>query len=363
MAAIRLHAVSKWYGTVEAVRELTLEIRSGELLALLGPSGCGKTSTLKMICGVEEVSEGEILFDDRPVTHLSPGARNIAMVFEDYALYPRLSARGNIAFPLEISGLARREIGRRVERVAAMLHVEGLLDKPVGELSGGQQQRVAIGRALVRDPSAVLLDEPLSHLDAQLKIELRAELKRLQQDTGVTAILVTHDQLEALAMADRVAVMDRGLLQQLATPEVLYDRPASVFVAGFIGEPPMNLLPATLDAAVPGLRLGPYALPLAGSLIARLEAAGAGPRVVFGIRPEAVAIAREDGPAWLPGEVFFREGRGDEEVVVVRLGDLRLHVETRAGFGAKLDEVVYCRLDPAAGHFFDAASGRNLLYD
>ncbi len=362
MARIRLEDVSKWYGAVEAVRNLSLEIGSGEMLALLGPSGCGKTSTLKMLSGVEEVSRGEILFDDRPVTRLSPGARNIAMVFEDYALYPRLTARENIAFPLRIRGLSGGEIGRRVERVAAMLHVDPLLDKSVGELSGGQQQRIAIGRALVREPAAVLLDEPLSHLDAELKIELRAELKRLQQDTGVTAVLVTHDQLEALAMADRVAVMDGGSLQQLGSPEALYHRPASVFVAGFIGEPAMNLLPATLaDGAAPVLRLGPYAFPLARPLLGRLDEAAAERAVVFGIRPEAIAIARDGGPGWLPGEVVLRESRGDEEVVVVRSGDLRLDVETRADFGAEPDEAVYCRLDPAAGHFFDPATGRNLL--
>ncbi len=362
MAAIRLERVGKSYGAVEAVRDLTLEIRAGELIALLGPSGCGKTSTLKMISGVEEVSRGEIYFDDRPVTHLAPGARNIAMVFEDYALYPRMTARENIAFPLRVRGRTRGDIRRHVERVADMLHVTELLDKSVAELSGGQQQRIAIGRALVRDPTAVLLDEPLSHLDAELKAELRAELKRLQKDTGVTAILVTHDQVEALAMADRVAVMDGGRLQQVASPEVLYEQPASVFVAGFIGEPAMNLLPAVLAGGpAPSLRLGPHALPLPRALLTRLEAAGAPGTVLFGIRPEAIRIARTDHPGWLPGEVFFRESRGDHGVVLVRVDDLLLHVETGAEFHARLDETVHCAVDTAAGHFFDPDSGRNLL--
>lgn len=365
MATIRLEHLSKHYGAVEAVHDLTLEVRSGELLALLGPSGCGKTSTLKMIAGVENPSGGEIFFDDRSVKRLAPGARNIAMVFEDYALYPRMTAGENIAFPLRIRRLPRAEIARRVAQVAGMLHIAGLLDKRVDGLSGGQQQRIAIGRALVRDPNLLLLDEPLSHLDAELKAELRAELKRLQKDTGVTTILVTHDQVEAMAMADRVAVMHAGRLQQVDPPEALYHRPATVFVAGFIGEPPMNLLEATLeDGAAPVLRLGPHlAAPLPRPLLGRLEAAGAGRTVLFGIRPEAVEISREEVEGGFPGQVFFREGRGDEEVVLVRLGDLLLHVETRAEFGAKLDETVHCRLDPDAGQFFDPESGRNLLAD
>ena len=362
MATIRLEQLTKYYGAVEAVRDLDLQVRSGELLALLGPSGCGKTSTLKMIAGVEPPSGGEIFFDDRPVKRLQPGARNIAMVFEDYALYPRMTAGENIAFPLRVRRLPRAEIARRVGQVAEMLHVADLLDQRVDGLSGGQQQRIAIGRALVRDPNLLLLDEPLSHLDAELKAELRAELKRLQKDTGVTTILVTHDQVEAMAMADRVAVMHAARLQQVGSPEALYHRPATVFVAGFIGEPPMNLLPGTLaDGATPALRLGPHALPLPRPLLARLEAAGAGREVLFGIRPEAVGVAREYAEGGLPGEVFFREGRGDEEVVLVRLGDLLLSVETRADFRAKLDEPVHCRLDPALGHFFDPATGRNLL--
>jgi ABC-type sugar transport system ATPase subunit len=363
MVTIRLERLSKWYGTVEAVRDLTLEVPSGELLALLGPSGCGKTSTLKMIAGVEKPSGGEISFNDRSVTGLPPGARNIAMVFEDYALYPRMSAGENIAFPLRIRHIGRAEIARRVGQVAEMLHVENLLDKGVDGLAGGQQQRIAIGRALVRKPDVLLLDEPLSHLDAELKVEFRAELKRLQKDAGVTTILVTHDQVEAMAMADRVAVMDAGRLHQVGTPEALYHRPATVFVASFIGEPPMNLLPGILtDGATPTLGLGSHRLPLPRALLGRLEAAGADRAVLFGIRPEAVGIARDGREGWLPGEVFFREGRGDEEVVLVRLGDLLLHVETDADFGAKLDEPVCCRLDLTVGHFFDPKSGRNLLF-
>lgn len=306
MAAIRLEGLAKAYGRVVAVSDLSLEVRAGELLALLGPSGCGKTSTLKMIAGVEAPSAGQIFFDGRSVTRLPPGARNVAMVFEDYALYPRLTARENIAFPLRVRRLPRAEIGRRVAQVAELLHVSDLLDQRVDGLSGGQQQRIAIGRALVRQPEVLLLDEPLSHLDAELKAELRAELKRLQHDTGVTTILVTHDQLEALAMADRVAVLHAGRLQQVGSPEDLYRRPATLFVAGFIGEPPMNLLPAVLEAGPPpGLRFGPDRVPLARPLLERLQAAGAPETLLFGIRPEAVRLAREESDGALRGQVFF----------------------------------------------------------
>lgn len=363
MATIRLEGLCKWYGAVEAVQDLTLHIGSGELLALLGPSGCGKTSTLKMIAGVESASRGEIFFDGRTMVRLPPRARNIAMVFEDYALYPRMTVGENIAFPLRIRRLARAEITRKVRQVAEMLHVHELLDKRVDGLSGGQQQRVAIGRALVRNPDVLLLDEPLSHLDAELKGELRAELKRLQKHSGVTTILVTHDQLEAMAMADRVAVMHAGRLEQLGSPEALYHQPATVFVAGFIGEPPMNLLPGTIsDGPAPSLRLGPHALPLPRPLLARLEAAGADREVLFGIRPEAVAISRESAEGWLSGKVFFRERRADEEVTLVSLPEMLLHVETWADFGARQDEAVHCRLDPASGavvvqpDFFSSAS-------
>jgi ABC-type sugar transport system ATPase subunit len=360
MASIRLERLSKRYGPVRAVHDLSLLIRDGELLVLLGPSGCGKSSTLKMVAGVEPPSAGEIFFDDGPVTALAPGARNVAMVFEDYALYPRMTAAENIAFPLRIRRLAAADIASRVRRIAAMLRIEGLLDQDVQRLSGGQQQRVAIGRALVREPRLLLLDEPLSHLDAELKAELRAELKRLQKDTGVTTIMVTHDQVEAMAMADRIAVMHQGRLHQVAPPDTLYRRPATAFVGGFVGEPPMNQVAARLEANEgPVLRLGAHALRLPGERTAAL-AAGPDGRVTFGIRPEAIVIDRAPMPEALDGTVLLRELRGDRETLRVRAGDVVLTVETSAGFQARPGERVSLRIDPQTGHFFDPASGESL---
>src|SRR5262245_6992214 len=247
MASIRIERVWKRYGAVEAVRDLSLVCAEGELLALLGPSGCGKTSTLKMLAGIEDVSDGEIYFGDRPVTTLDTRDRNVAMVFEDYALYPHLTVAENIAFPLELGGRSRTEIRRATDDVLKRLGLEAFRDTSVRLLSGGAQQRVGIGRALVREPAVILFDEPLSHLDGAQKTQLRAEIKRLQQDTGVTAVLVTHDQTEAMAMAARVAVMDRGVLQQVGPADDLYERPANLFVAQFIGEPPMNCLTGRLE--------------------------------------------------------------------------------------------------------------------
>ena len=217
------------------------------MLALLGPSGCGKSTTLKMIAGVEPVTRGEIFFGDRAVSALQPGERNIAMVFEDYALYPHMSVFGNIAFPLKVRGLPGHMVNAKVKKVVDLLGLEELSRTNVRSLSGGAQQRVSIGRALVRNPDLILFDEPLSHLDADQKIYLRTEIKRLQQSSGLTSILVTHDQTEAVAMADRVAVMNHGVLQQIGTPEDLYFNPSNLFVANFIGEPPMNLINGRLS--------------------------------------------------------------------------------------------------------------------
>jgi ABC-type sugar transport system ATPase subunit len=360
MASIRLDGLCKRYGPVTAVRDLSLLVPDGTILALLGPSGCGKSSTLKMVAGVEPPSAGEIFFDDRLVTELAPGARNVAMVFEDYALYPRMTAGQNIAFPLRIRRLSAAEIARRMRRVAAMLRIEPLLDEGVQRLSGGQQQRVAIGRALVREPHLMLLDEPLSHLDAELKAELRAELKRLQKQTGVTTVMVTHDQIEAMAMADRIAVMHEGTLHQVAPPETLYRWPATAFVGSFIGEPPMNQLPGRVEATpAPVLRLGGHVLPLPAGLGAWLRPAPDG-RVIVGMRPEAIAVDRAPTTPGAEGTVVARELRGDRETLRVRVADVVLVVETSAEFRAQPGERVSLRIDLRAAHFFDPESGRRL---
>ena len=366
MASIRIERVSKRYGAVEAVRDLSLVCADGELLALLGPSGCGKTSTLKMLAGIEDVTEGDIYFEDRPVTALDAAQRNVAMVFEDYALYPHLTVAQNIAFPLEIRGRPRDEIRRATEGALALLGLEASRDTNVRLLSGGAQQRVGIGRALVRQPAVILFDEPLSHLDGTQKSQLRAEIKRLQKEAGVTSVLVTHDQTEAMTMGDRVAVMDRGVLQQIGTADDLYERPANLFVAQFIGEPPMNLLPGRLERRGGRLMLdseaGQLVLPSASA-----DGIAVAPEVpvIVGIRPEHLRLAGPEAAAepGLPGSVFFREHRGDSDVVLVELpgpGMSGLAVEVEPTTPWREGDAVRVSVADAAVHVFDAGSGASL---
>jgi ABC-type sugar transport system ATPase subunit len=253
MARASFEGVSKRFGTVEAVRDLTLKIADGELMVLVGPSGSGKTTALRMLAGLEAVDGGRIEIGDRVVNSVSPRDRDVAMVFQDYALYPQMTVRDNMAFGLRRRGLPRAEIDRRVTETCQTLGLGDLLDRRPRQLSGGQQQRVALGRALVREPQVLLMDEPLSNLDAQLRGQARGEIKRLQAEVGTTMVYVTHDQVEALTLGDRIAVLDRGLLQQVGTPEELYERPTNVFVGGFIGSPAMSFLPGD-DGTTIGVR-------------------------------------------------------------------------------------------------------------
>ena len=312
MAAIRFERVWKRYGSITAVANLDLVCHSGEMLALLGPSGCGKSSTLKMAAGIEEVSEGEIYFDSRPVSQIAPGARNIAMVFEDYALYPHLTVRQNIAFPLSVRNVPAAEAEAKVEEIIALLQLGPIADRGVKALSGGAQQRTSIGRALVRQPELILFDEPLSHLDAEQKIHLRSEIKRLQTISSVTSILVTHDQTEATAMADRIAVMQNGVLQQVSPPDELYTAPANVFVAGFIGEPPMNLLTASIANGRLNLADADWDCPLGSRVVPGVQA---GHPFLAGIRPEHVCVRRNGEGA--VAVVGYCEPRGDTDVVLI----------------------------------------------
>jgi multiple sugar transport system ATP-binding protein len=362
MARIRIEHLWKRYGSVEAVRDLSLACADGLLLALLGPSGCGKTSTLKMLAGIEDVSAGAIYFDDQPVVGLAAAARNVAMVFEDYALYPHLTVAQNIAFPLEIRRRSPDEIRRATDDAIVLLGLETLRDTNVRALSGGAQQRVGIGRALVRQPAVLLFDEPLSHLDGAQKSGLRAEIKRLQKEAGVTSVLVTHDQTEAMAMADQVAVMDQGVLQQMGSPDDLYERPANLFVAQFIGEPPMNLLPGRLERRGDRLVLhgvsGELALPAASTTDL---ADRARTDVVVGVRSEHLWLtdASPAGPG-LPGAVFFREPRGDSDVVLVeigRAGAFHLAVEVEPSTLWREGDRVRVGVADVRLHVFDSVSG------
>ncbi|MBC7217880.1 MAG: ABC transporter ATP-binding protein, partial [Candidatus Caldatribacterium sp.] len=291
MARIRLEHVWKVYGKVEAVRDLSLDIRDGEFVVLLGPSGCGKTSTLRMIAGLEEVSAGEIFFDDKQVTKLPPAERNVAMAFENYALYPSLTVWDNVAFPLVARRVSKAEIKKRVQKVLEVLEIENLARVKPSQLSDGQKQRVGLARALVREPVVFLLDEPLSHLDARQRVKMRVFLKRFHQETGITMIMVTHDQAEALAVADRIAVMNEGRLEQIGSPVELYDRPRTLFVAGFIGEPPMNLLPCRVSAKDGRVFLiGQNFSVLLPDSIHLSNGWGSSEAVILGVRPEDLEV-------------------------------------------------------------------------
>ena len=361
MSSIAFVSVSKRYGEVAAVSQLDLACASGEMLALLGPSGCGKSTTLKMAAGIEAVSAGEIYFGERPVSRLAPGARNIAMVFEDYALYPRMTVWENVAFPLKVRGITGQPAAQRIGEVLQLLGLRQMAEQDVRGLSGGAQQRVAIGRALVRDPDVILFDEPLSHLDADQKVQLRAEIKRLQKLRQVTSILVTHDQTEAIAMADRVAVMNHGVLQQVGAPQDLYERPANLFVANFIGEPPMNLMEATLAEAgrVVGkgwnARLGPARL---GTL------SSGGTDIIAGIRPENIAVRGPDAAGEARGTIVYREPRGDADILTVALaeageGAVKLVAEIPGPAPWRAGDHVTLGIDETRLLVFDAVSGRN----
>jgi ABC-type sugar transport system ATPase subunit len=278
MSSVAFRGVSKRFGRVEAVRELTLEVADGELMVLVGPSGSGKTTALRMLAGLEAVDDGRIEIDGRVVNGVAPRARDVAMVFQDYALYPQMTVRDNMAFGLRRRRLPRSEIDRRVTETSERLGLGELLDRRPRELSGGQQQRVALGRALVREPSVLLMDEPLSNLDAALRVQARGEIRRLQREVGTTTVYVTHDQVEALTLGDRIAVMNEGRLEQAGTPEQLYDEPANVFVGGFIGSPPMSFL--RWDGALLGVRpehVRPWSEGLLGPIegrVAYVEALG-----------------------------------------------------------------------------------------
>jgi len=323
MAGVTFEDVSKIYpdGT-RAVNDIDLEIQDGEFMVLVGPSGCGKTTALRMVAGLEDISEGVLRIGDRVVNHVPPRDRDIAMVFQSYALYPHLSVYDNIAFGLKLAKVPKDEIDKRVQKAAKVLGLEPFLKRKPRALSGGQRQRVAMGRAIVREPAAFLMDEPLSNLDAKLRVQMRAEIARLQDDLGVTTIYVTHDQVEAMTMGDRVAVMRKGELQQVASPQELYDRPRNLFVGGFIGSPAMNLVDARLEGANGSLVAvaGTQRIELGGETLSVRPALRSyeGRNVILGIRPEdledATLAQGSDGQA-IEGRVVLREALGSEIMV------------------------------------------------
>lgn len=369
MAVVEFREVSKHYapGQPLAVNDLNLRCNEGEMLALLGPSGCGKSSTLKMAAGLEELTSGEILFGDRPISGLAPAKRNIAMVFEDYCLYPNLTIEDNVGFPLSVRRVDGAEQKRRVGEILAMLGLSDMGGRKVHDLSGGAQQRIAIGRALIRDPDLILFDEPLSHLDGDQKIHLRAEISRLQKSRGVTSILVTHDQTEATAMADRIAIMRDGKLQQVATPSRLYARPANIFVANFIGEPPMNLLrgvftPSTgaLDLSIQGAEL------VVDGERRRLLEGRASAEVIVGVRPEHVGVEPISERRQVSAIVDYREPRGDtDSLTLVTIGarPITLVAELHGPTSFRKGDAVHLSIVSERAHLFDPDSEANLEMD
>ncbi len=357
MARVTFDHVRKAFGTVVAIEDLNLAIASGEFVSLLGPSGCGKTTTLRMLAGLDHPSSGTISVGDRIVNDLPPGKRDIAMVFQSYALYPHMSVAQNIEYPLKKRGVPRAERREQVKRTAAVLQIEPLLDRKPRQLSGGQQQRVALGRALVRDPAAFLLDEPLSNLDAKLRAHMRAELIELHQRIGKTMVYVTHDQLEAMTMSDRIAVLDQGRLQQCDTPHEIYHRPVNAFVAGFIGTPSMNFIKGTLraDGARLSFEAGQLSLKLPRSLVHEV------PRdpVTLGVRPEDVVLATDGEPA----VAKVVEPTGHESIVFFDVAGHTVVGRVGPDVFLKAGEPVRITFNSRKLHLFGAENGRRLNAD
>ena len=357
MARVLLRHVSKRFGSVEAVKDVSISIEDGEFLVLVGPSGCGKTTTLRMIAGLESISSGEIVIGDRVVNDVAPKDRDIAMVFQNYALYPHMSVYDNLSFGLRIRKVPRDEIDRRVREAARLLGIEPLLPRKPKQLSGGQRQRVAMGRAIVRQPQVFLFDEPLSNLDAKLRVQMRAELGKLHHRLGTTSIYVTHDQVEAMTLAGRIVVMKEGVVQQIGPPMELYQRPANLFVAGFIGSPAMNFLEGELSCEDNTLRLQGtgFELPLPPNLHFPEKKR----RIVIGVRPETLYPSTEGDAAILSlVEVFEPLGAdsyasfslGANELIVRLPGDTKLSPGERIALGIRFEEA----------HFFDPENGKIL---
>ncbi|RME94714.1 MAG: sn-glycerol-3-phosphate ABC transporter ATP-binding protein UgpC [Verrucomicrobia bacterium] len=378
MATLELRQVSKQFHgprrqIVEAVREVSLQAADGEFLVLVGPSGCGKSTILRLIAGLEEPSSGEILLDGRVVNDVEPKDRDIAMVFQNYALYPHMTVYENMAFGLKLRKTPKAEICRRVQETAALLGLEEVLERLPKALSGGQRQRVALGRAIVRQPRVFLFDEPLSNLDAKMRVQMRVELARLHQRLGTTMVYVTHDQVEAMTLGQRIAVMNAGRLQQLAAPMELYRRPANLFVAGFIGSPPMNLVPGRIERAegqtvfrpaAAGLPEEAGAWPLNPAIGERLPAAD-GADVVLGVRPETLRLTGEANPdrVAFPATVELVEPLGAETLLHLRVGpELTLVCRVASGPVAKAGEIVPVGFAWREVSWFDAADGRALWH-
>lgn len=345
MAAISLRGLTKRFGSVVAVNNLNLDLAEGGIMALLGPSGCGKTTTLRMLAGFETADEGRILLGAADVTTLPPERRNTGMVFQNYALFPHLNVFRNIAFGLEMRGTPKQEVRQRVEAIIEKVQLTGLGERYPRQLSGGQQQRTALARALVINPSVLLLDEPLANLDAKLREEMRFYIRALQQEFGITTVYVTHDQIEAMTLADRIVIMNQGEIQQVGTPDQIYSDPANTFVAAFIGSPPMNLIPGSASGgqfSAPGLTV-PCPPALSG-------------KVTLGVRPEDCKV----GGDHLSGTVYGVEPTGDVTYLTVATGSQQIEVKAPRDYRAEIDIPIRLGFDLARLYFFDGETGARL---
>lgn len=363
MASVKLEKLWKKYGKVEAVRGISLDIADGEFMSFLGPSGCGKSSTMRMIAGLEEITSGNIYFDGELINKVRPRDRKVAMAFETYALYPTLNVYENLAFPLRAARWSEAEVDKRVREIASILEITDLLDRMPARLSGGQQQLVGLGRALTRAPRVFLMDEPISHLDTSQRARMRAYLKRLHIELGYTMIYVTHDQEEAMALADRVAVMNEGLLCQVGTPQEIFHNPTDTFVAGFIGEPPMNFLECDYrqEEGRHVLRYNDIAIEMPPHTQALAQRGAIPQRVTLGIRPFYIDIGWEKSARHtIPAEVFVVEPLGDMTVVSVDVLETRLQIVTTPDFRAQPKQTLWLAFDPAHILLFDAETGHAL---
>jgi ABC-type sugar transport system ATPase subunit len=368
MAKVTLSGLNKWYGgVVHAVQDISFEIADGEFFGLLGPSGSGKTSVLRMLAGLEKPTSGTIAFDGVPVERQTPQARNVAMVFEQNALYPHMTARQNISYPLRIRGLSKGDIDAKVGEVADMLNIRHLIDRRASQMSGGQQQRVAIARALVRRPNLLCLDEPIAHLDTLLRARLRGELKRLQRSLGTTSVIVTHDPIEAMTMTDRIAVMRDGVMQQIGSADVIYNRPVNAFVAQFFGLHSMNVLEIDRiegNAMLSG-RCGGEAVSLPDLVRAHI---GADRKLALGARPAGVAVhkpgemARDSTRLMLPGRVYVAEQLGDSLLVTVQAGETTLQAMTAPDRRFGIDEPVEISIREDSLYVFEGADRRTVRH-
>jgi ABC-type sugar transport system ATPase subunit len=354
---VELENLTKRWGNVVGADSINLDIQDGEFVAFLGPSGCGKTTTLLMVAGIYKPTEGYIRFDGRVVNQVAPKDRNVGMVFQSYALYPHMNVFQNISYPLKLKKVPKQEMQKRSQRVADMMGIGHLMDRKPAQLSGGQQQRVALGRALVKEPNLLLFDEPLSNLDARLRLSMRSEIKRLQMELGITSIYVTHDQVEAMTMADRIAVMKDGKLHAYSTPEELYDQPRTLFIAGFVGNPPMNFVDVEVVREGDGYHARRESFDVVVPPNRGEKVVGKG-QVVLGIRPEDITIADRG----ISGEIYVVEPLGRDDLIDVRIGEAGVHVLADPTLGLRMGQLVKLNFNTHKVQFFDPQTEQSLLW-